>query len=126
MTGHHPPAPVAEFALAATSGHEDDARRILDAHPEIADNEWVRLIRGEEWHGDVHAQTGPLGWEPLLYVAYSCFDCVDLARDLLAQGADPNATFHDASGQSSALHGATDPELVQLLVDAGAKTAPSP
>ncbi len=54
------------------------------------------LTRG----ADVHAKGGPFNWEPLLYAAYSRLDSqtaghstLEVARRLLAAGADPNAGF---------------------------------
>jgi hypothetical protein len=54
------------------------------------------LTRG----ADVHAKGGPFNWEPLLYAAYSRLDSqteghstLEVARLLLAAGADPNAGF---------------------------------
>ena len=47
-----------------------------------------------------------------------------LARELLARGADPNATFENEYGPMSALYGAAgvahDPELTRALLEAGA------
>ena len=54
------------------------------------------LTRG----ADMHAKGGPFNWEPLLYAAYSRLDSqaaghstLEVARLLLAAGADPNAGF---------------------------------
>ena len=48
------------------------------------------------WAGDANEAGGPLGWAPLHYVCHSCFETVELARDLLDRGADPNAYFANA------------------------------
>jgi ankyrin repeat protein len=58
-------------------------------------------------------------------VCHSCFANVDLARELLARGADPNAYFAPNGGSpNSALYGAAgvarDPELTRVLLEAGA------
>ena len=66
----------------------------------------MRLVRGEGWEGDANAPGGPNGWAPLLYVTHSVFASVELARDLLARGADPNVTFSNEYGEMSALYGA--------------------
>src|SRR5262249_60099216 len=74
--------------------------------------------------GDVGARGGPRGWPPLAYVCHSCFAPADLARDLLARGADPNGFFVNEYGRMSALYGAAgvvhDPELTRVLLEAGA------
>ena len=79
---------------------------------------------GPAGDGDASAPGGPLGWAPLLYVAHSCFAPVQLARDLLARGADPNATFTNEYGEMTAIYGAAgvvhDPALTALLLDHGA------
>ena len=82
-----------EFVLAATSGRRARAEALLAADPEIARDPWARLVLGEGWDGDANEPGGPRGWAPLLYVCFSEFASVDLARELLARGADPNVTF---------------------------------
>ena len=66
----------------------------------------------------------PADWAPILYVCHSCFASSALARELLARGADPNATFANEYGDMSALYGAAgvvhDPELTRVLLEAGA------
>ena len=115
---------VESFVAAATSGRGDRARRLLEARPEIAADPWARLVLGTGWSGDASAPGGPLGWAPLLYVAHSCFAPVDLARDLLARGADPNATFTNEYGEMTAIYGAAgvvhDPQMTALLLEHGA------
>src|SRR4051794_15846142 len=115
---------VKEFVRAATSGRRARAETLLAAHPGIAQDPYVRLVRGEGWDGDVHAAGGPNGWAPLLYVCFSEFASVDLARDLLARGADPNVTFRNEYGDMPALYGAAgvihNRELTRLLLEAGA------
>jgi ankyrin repeat protein len=81
-------------------------------------------VLGHGWDGDASAPGGPLGWAPLLYVTHSCFASVELARELLARGADPNATFTNSYGEMSAVYGAAgvvhDLELTRLPLEAGA------
>ena len=117
-------ASVASFVAAATDGRCDRARRLLDARPEIARDPWAALVLGRGWDGDPSAPGGPLGWAPILYVAHSCFAAPELARALLARGADPNATFTNEYGPMSAVYGAAgvrhDPELTRVLLEAGA------
>jgi ankyrin repeat protein len=117
-------ASVESFVAAATSGRCERARRLLDARPEIARDPWAGLVLGRGWDSDPMAPGGPLERAPLLYVTHSCFAPVDLARELLARGADPNATFTNEYGDMSALYGAAgvvhDPELTRLLLEAGA------
>jgi ankyrin repeat protein len=121
---HGAEATVDAFVAAATSGRCERARRLLAAQPEIAADPWARLVLGRGWNGDPSAPGGPLGWAPLLYVTHSCFASTELARWLLARGADPNATFRNEYGEMSALYGAAgvvhDPELTRVLLDAGA------
>ncbi len=115
---------VESFVHAATSGRCERARRLLDAQPDIEQDPWARLVLGRGWDGDPLQPGGPRGWAPLLYVAHSCFASVQLARELLARGADPNATFTNEYGEMSAIYGAAgvvhDPALTALLLEAGA------
>ncbi|HEX7946063.1 MAG TPA: hypothetical protein VF495_15450, partial [Phenylobacterium sp.] len=84
------------------------ARRILARHPEVARHDLLTAVVC----GDVaeverrlaadpaaaQRRGGPLGWEPLLYLAYGQFDGVNaltIAGRLLDLGADPNASFND-------------------------------
>ena len=112
------------FVLAATARQRTRAEAILASRPEIADDPWAGLVLGRGWHGDPNAPGGPRGWAPLLYVCHSCFPSAVLARELLARGADPNATFENEYGPMSALYGAAgvahDPELTRVLLEAGA------
>jgi hypothetical protein len=81
------------FVRAATGGHRDRAELLLQADPEIARDPWARLALGRGWDGDANAPGGPLGWAPLLYICHSVFASAAPARELLARGADPNASF---------------------------------
>jgi ankyrin repeat protein len=117
--------PSAErFVVAATSGQPDQARAILQASPELERDRWARLVLGRGWDGDANEVGGPCNWPPLHYVCHSCFASVDLARELLARGADPNAYFPNEYGPMSALYGAAgvlhDPELTRVLLETGA------
>ena len=112
------------FVHAATEGRKDRAEALLAARPEIEQDPWVRLVRGLAWDGEPNRPGGPRGWAPLLYVCHSVYANADLARQLLARGADPNATFTNEYGEMSALYGAAgvvhDPELTRVLLEAGA------
>jgi ankyrin repeat protein len=113
-----------EFVLAATSGRRARAEALLSANPEIARDPWARLVLGHGWDGDPNEPGGPNGWAPLLYVCFSVFASADLARELLARGADPNVTFTNEYGDMPALYGAAgvihDPELTRVLLESGA------
>jgi ankyrin repeat protein len=117
-------ANVESFARAATEARCERAQRLLDARPEIASDPWAGLVLGRGWDGHPVTPGGPLGWAPLLYVAHSCFASVELARELLERGADPNVTFTNEFGDMSAVYGAAgvihNPELTRLLLEAGA------
>jgi ankyrin repeat protein len=121
---HTAEATVASFVAAATSGRRERADRLLAARPEIASDPWARLVLGRGFDGDASRAGGPLGWVPLLYAAHSCYAPADVLRALLADGADPNATFANEFGEMSALYGAAgvvaDPTMTGLLLEAGA------
>ncbi|HEX6702290.1 MAG TPA: hypothetical protein VF101_16305, partial [Gaiellaceae bacterium] len=84
-------ASVESFVVAATSGRCERAERLLAARPEIARDRWAALVLGRGWDGDANEVGGPRAWPPLHYVCHSCFASVELARELLDRGADPNA-----------------------------------
>ena len=117
-------ASAERFALEATSGRPDLAEATLRAHPRLAQDPWVALTRGQSWDRDPAAPGGPLGWSPLHYVCHSAFGTVELARDLLDRGADPNAFYANDHGPMSALYGAAgvrhDAALTALLLEHGA------
>ena len=117
-------ADVGSFVVAATSGRCERARRLLAERPEIADDRWAALVLGRGWDGDPNEPGGLRGWGPLHYVCHSCFASVELARELLRRGADPNAFYADEHGPMSALYGAAgvrhDPELTRVLLEGGA------
>jgi ankyrin repeat protein len=117
-------ASVEAFVEAATDGRRERAEALLAARPEIEQDPWARLVLGRGWGGDPIRPGGPRDWAPLLYVCHSVYANAGLARELLARGADPNATFTNEYGQMSALYGAAgvvhDPELTSVLLEAGA------
>lgn len=117
-------ASVDAFVEAATSGRRDRADRLLAARPEIERDPWARLVLGRGWDGDPNRPGGPLNWAPILYVCHSVYANAELAGELLARGADPDATFTNEFGEMSALYGAAgvvhDPELTRVLLEAGA------
>jgi ankyrin repeat protein len=117
---HRPPAGATEdltaqflrFACLVYGGdrpaRREQARRLLAEHPELA----TASIHAAAAAGDVAAASallatdpsratvegGPHRWEPLLYAAYSRLDrpehsTLEVARLLLAHGADPNAGY---------------------------------
>jgi ankyrin repeat protein len=112
------------FVEAATDGRRERAETLLAADPEIERDPWARLVLGRGWEGDPNQPGGPHNWAPLLYVTHSVFADAGLAGELLARGADPNATFTNEYGEMSALYGAAgvvhDPELTRVLLEAGA------
>ena len=117
-------AGAAAFVEAATGGRRHRADAMVAARPEIEDDPWARLVLGRDWDGDPNRPGGPRNWAPLLYVCHSVYASADLARQLLARGADPNASSAEEWGRSTALYGAAgvvhDPELTRALLDAGA------
>lgn len=128
------------------------AHRLLDDHPELAHADIytaaatgdVSAVRAmiERDPALVHTKGGPLHWEPLLYACYSRLNdagpdrsTLEVARLLLARGADPNAGFlWGGTYPFTALTGAFGRgednmnelphprcvELATLLLDAGA------
>jgi len=129
----------------------DDLRladEMLERHPALGRaGFFVALVLGDRKRveraiGDsptlVNAKGGPKNWQPLLYVCFSRFaaarsprasELADVARLLLAQGADPNASQIDARYPEwplPCLYAASglnnNVELARLLLDAGART----
>jgi ankyrin repeat protein len=119
----HPHLARASIHTAAAIGDVDAAAGLLDRNPTEANR-----------------QGGPFGWVPLLYLTYSRLDSPDpvhdtleVARLLLAHGADPNAgylwegtyPFTALTGVFGRGEGLQPPHrqamaLARLLLDAGA------
>ena len=130
------------------SGNLDQARALLESHPEIAtadirtaavlgDEASVRrLIADNPASGTIKG--GPYGWDPLTYLCFSKYlrdeknrsaQFVNAARALLDAGANPNGGFFSDEHQpqpiwESVLYGAAgishDPDLTRLLLERGA------
>jgi ankyrin repeat protein len=115
---------ASDFVVAATEQRRARAEAMLSAEPGIERDPWASLVLGRGWDRDPNEPGGPRGWAPLLYVTHSCFAAVELARELLDRGADPNAFFGNEYGRMSALYGAAgrvhDPDLTRLLLERGA------
>jgi ankyrin repeat protein len=106
-----------DLACACVAGGADEVSRLLEAEPTA-----------------VNEPTGPNRWQPILYACFSRLLRTDpsrapgireVARRLLAVGADPNASFiADGEWLQVALYGAAgvanDPQLTRMLLDAGA------
>jgi hypothetical protein len=117
---HDPAVGRADLACAAAACEADAVRRLLAAQPALAS-----------------AEVGPRRWPPLLYLCFSCLagdherraGALAIARELLDRGADADARFaplpDDANYTESALSGACGvarhPELMRLLIAAGAR-----
>jgi ankyrin repeat protein len=121
---HAAEASVESFVLAATEWRRGRAERLLAARPELERDPWAALVLGHAWEGDPNAPGGPRNWSPLHYACHSCFDTLEVARDLLRRDADPNGYYANEYGPMSALYGAAgvrhDPELTRALLEAGA------
>jgi ankyrin repeat protein len=123
LLAEHPHLASASIHTAAAAGDIAAARSLLSADASLANREG-----------------GPHGWPPLLYLAFSRADSGDstleVARELLAAGADPNAGYlHDGQAPpvtalSGAFRGRQNPAnqpphqhslaLARLLLEAGA------
>jgi ankyrin repeat protein len=106
-------AAVDEFVRCATGSAPTRAMRLLALHPGIAHaNLQTELVLGDalavsaRLQKDSDAARRPGGiqnWEPLLYACHTCLHqhaperaagLVEIARVLLAHGANPNAEYH--------------------------------
>jgi hypothetical protein len=113
----------------------DEATALLEAHPELLDDVYVRAAAGSV-DVELAPPGGPFRWEPLLYASYARLadrSTLPSIRALLAAGADPNAGYLWDGGSvftavTGVLGGGEDgqpphPEwsaAARLLLDAGA------
>ena len=137
---------AAEFLDVATEDRAQ-ADALLEASPALAEaGPFHALVLGDAPAVEralddgtlaLDAPAGPLRMTPLLYVCFSRYAqrgsprapaLVELARRLLARGANPNATFETPRYPGNpfpCLYGASgyndNPELTRLLVEAGAR-----
>lgn len=135
------------LAQSATDGGLARARHLLARYPAVTRGSWhAALVSGDAeaaWtllDADPSLATrvgGPRNWPPLLYVCHTCLHrdapdraaaLVEIARELLARGADPNAAFHwnwHPELPRTALWGALcamhHVPLATLLLEAGAR-----
>jgi len=135
------------LAQSATDGGLARARHLLSRYPAVTRASWhAALVSGDAeaaWtllDRDPSLATrvgGPRQWPPLLYVCHTCLHrdapdraaaLVEIARELLARGADPNAEFHwnwHPELPRTALWGALCAmrlvPLAALLLEAGAR-----
>ena len=113
-----------EFVRAATSGRRARAEALLAADPSRPRPVGAaRARRGLGRRRERARRPERLGAAALRLLLASS-PRVDLARELLARGADPNVTFSNEYGDMPALYGAAgvihNPELTRVLLEAGA------
>ena len=124
---------------SACSADPRPARALLDAEPDLASYDIATAcVSGDSLAlqrfltaGRADLRVGPLGWTPLLYACFSRLlrtdrapGIVEVARRLLAAGADPNASWTDHGHVQVPVYGAAgianNAELTRLLLHAGA------
>ncbi|HUB04522.1 MAG TPA: hypothetical protein VMA76_05610 [Solirubrobacteraceae bacterium] len=136
-------ARAAALIDSATSDDLRRARALLDADPALARHDLAcACVTGEVGEvtrrlgarpAAVSEPTGPNGWQPILYACFSRLlrgdperapGIREVVRRLLADGADPNASYIKGDWLQVALYGAAgiagDPELTRMLLEAGA------
>jgi ankyrin repeat protein len=139
-------AAIDEFVRCATGSAPTRAMRLLAMHPGIAHaNLQTEIVLGDavavgaRLQKDPHAARKPggiQGWEPLLYACHTCLNhdaperaagLVEIARTLLARGANPNAVYHwnwhrelPRTALWAALCATNHLPLAQVLLEGGA------
>lgn len=139
-------AALDEFIRCATGNAPARAFRLLARFPEIAHASFQsELVLGDaaaagarlREHPELATQAGGIqNWEPILYVCHTCLHhgaperaagLVEIARELLKRGANPNAEYHwnwhpelPRTALWAALCAVSLVTLAELLLEAGA------